>query len=138
VQVVPLFNLYDKEWPIHTYQPQSPPAKTVFNEQPSGRRGRALNSLVSSGCIISGGYVEESVLSPDVRVHSGADVRQCVVMDGVEIGRGARLRRTIVDKRVKIPDGAVIGYDLQRDRAKFAVSERGIVIVPAGAQLQSK
>jgi glucose-1-phosphate adenylyltransferase len=135
VQVQPAFNLYDRDWPVHTYQPAAPPAKTVFNELPDGRRGRAMNSLVSSGSIISGAYVEESVLSPNVYVHAGADVRQCVVLDDVEIGRGARLRRVVVDKRVRIPDGAVIGYDEAADRGRFTVSDGGVVVVPEDAPL---
>ncbi len=137
VQVQPLFNLYDTEWPIRTYQPQAPPAKTVFNEEPFGRRGRALNSLVSSGCIISGALVEQSVLSPRVFVHSGAEVRESVVMDDVEIGRNARIRRAIIDKRVRIPPGAEIGYDLESDKASFTVSPAGIVVVPTGTQFDT-
>ena len=134
VQVSPAFNLYDPDWPIRTWQPPAPPAKTVFND-PSGRQGRAVNSLVSHGCIISGGYVEESVLSPLVHVHSRADVRQCVVMDEVDIGRGARIRRAIIDKRMLIPEGTVIGYDPEKDRARFTVSPGGIVVVPMGVRL---
>jgi len=137
VQVQPLFNLYDREWPIRTYQPQTPPAKTVFNE-PDGRQGRALNSLVSGGCIISGAYVEESVLSSDVHIHTGADVRQCVVMAGADIGRGVRLRRAIIDKRVHVPPGAVIGYDAERDQARFTVSEGGVVVVPYGLPIEPR
>ncbi len=136
VQVQPTLNLYDTDWPIHTHQPQAPPVKTVFNE-PKGRQGRAVNSLVSSGCIISGAHVEDSVLSPNVRVHTGAEVHQCVLLDDVDIGRDAKLRRVIVDKRVPIPAGAVIGYDLDHDRARFTVSENGIVVVPKRAALDA-
>jgi glucose-1-phosphate adenylyltransferase len=131
VQVQPAFNLYDRDWAIHTYQPQAPPVKTVFNE-PDGRQGKAMNSIVASGSIISGGYVEDSVLSPNVHVHSGADVRQCVLLDDVHIGRGARLRKAIIDKRVRIPQGTVIGYDPKLDKARFTVSENGVVVVPKG------
>ena len=134
VQVQPAFNLYDSDWPIHTYQPQAPPVKTVFNE-PDGRQGRAMNSIVSSGCIISGAYVEDSVLSPNVYVHAGADVRGCVVFDNVDIGRGARLRSAIIDKRVRIPDETVIGYDAKSDEARFTLSENGIAVVPKRAAL---
>ncbi len=137
VQVQPAFNLYAEDWPIHTHQVQAPPAKTVFNE-PHGRQGKAVNSLVSPGCIISGGYVEESVLSPNVHVHSGAEVRQCVVMDDVKIGRGARLYRVIIDKRVEIPQHTVMGYDTEKDRSGFTVSQGGIVVVPKGAPLPSR
>ncbi len=132
VQVQPAFNLYDNDWAIHTYQPQAPPVKTVFNE-PNGRQGRAMNSIVSSGCIISGAYVEDSVLSPNVYVHAGADVRGCVILDNVDIGRGARLRNSIIDKRVCIPAETVIGYDAESDEARFTVSENGIVVVPKRA-----
>ena len=100
-----------------------------------GRQGRAMNSIVSSGCIISGAYVDQSILSPNVHVHSGADVRECVVMNDVDIGRGARLRRAIIDKRVRIPDGTVIGYDAEHDKARFTVSDGGIVVVPKDAAL---
>jgi len=136
VRPQPLFNLYDREWPVHTSQPQAPPAKTVFNEVPDGRQGRAMNSLVSPGCIISGAYVEDSILSPNVFVHTGADVRQCVVFDDVDIGRGARLQHAIIGKRTAIPAGAVIGYDPERDRARFVVSEGGVVVVPHGVPIE--
>jgi glucose-1-phosphate adenylyltransferase len=136
VQPQPLFNLYDRQWPIRTHHIQAPPAKSVFNEVPEGRRGMALNSLVSPGCIISGATVEDSVLSPNVFVHTGADVCKCVVMDDVEVGRGVRLNRAIIDKGVSIPPGAVIGYDLGRDRQRFTVSENGIVVVPRGVPIE--
>ena len=136
VQVQPAFNLYDADWPIRTYQPQTPPAKTVFNE-PDGRQGRAMNSLVSAGTIISGAYIQDSILSPNVHVHTGADVRECVVMEDVDIGRGARLRRTIIDKHVRIPEGMVIGYDPEHDASWFTVSDGGVVVVPAGMALET-
>jgi len=134
VQVRPALNLYDEDWPIHTHHRQAPPAKTVFNE-PDGRQGRAMSSLVSDGSIVSGAYVEDCVLSPNVHIHTGADVRQCVLLDDVDIGRGARLRRVVVDKRVRIPENAVIGYDAEQDRAQFTVSDGGIVVVPKDVAL---
>jgi glucose-1-phosphate adenylyltransferase len=130
VQVDPLFNLYDKQWPIRTYQEQFPPAKSVFaGEEITGRVGLALDSLVSGGCIISGGQVKRSILSPNVRVNSFSQVTDSIVMEGVHIGRHARIKRTIVDKGVTIPEGMVIGYDLHEDKKRFYVTETGIVVV---------
>lgn len=134
VQVSPQFNLYDPEWPIRTYQPPSPPAKTVFNEP--GRQGMCLDSLVSHGCIVSGAHVEKCVLSPNVRIHSGSDVQESVVMESVDIGRGCKIRRAIIDKRMHIPDGTVIGYNLEEDKARFSVSPKGVVVVPSGIQIE--
>lgn len=130
VSVSPVFNLYDEEWPIRTYQPQLPPAKTVFHED--GRRGEMLDSLVSNGCIISGGRVAHSILGPRVFVHSWAHVEDCVVFDEVDIGRHAKVRRAIIDKGVKIPDGEEIGYDLEKDRQRFTVTPNGVVVIPKG------
>ncbi len=130
VSVSPVFNLYDEEWPIRTYQPQAPPPKTVFRG--GERQGELLDSLASNGCIISGARVEHSILGPRVFVHSWAHVEECVVFEGVEIGRHARIRRTIIDKGVMIPDGEVIGYDLERDRQRFTVTESGVVVIPKG------
>jgi len=130
VSVSPIFNLYDQDWPIRTYQPQAPPAKTVFRGLE--RQGEVFDSLVSNGCIISGARVEHSILSPRVFVHSWAHVEDCVVFDDVEIGRHAQVRRTIIDKGVKVPDGEVIGYDLERDRQRFTVTENGVVVIPKG------
>lgn len=130
VQVDPLFNLYDKQWPIRTYQEQFPPAKSVFaGEEITGRVGLALDSVVSGGCIISGGQVKRSILSPNVRVNSFSQVTDSIVMEGVHIGRHAKIKRTIVDKGVTIPEGMVIGYDLQEDRKRFYVTDTGIVVV---------
>jgi glucose-1-phosphate adenylyltransferase len=128
VAVVPQFDLYDRTWPIHTYREPWPPAKTVHDEP--GRRGMALNSLLSPGCIVSGGTVVRSVLSPGVRVHSHARVEESVLFSGVEVGRGAVVRRAIIDKNVKVPAGCEIGCDLQKDRRRFHVSDGGIVVVP--------
>jgi glucose-1-phosphate adenylyltransferase len=130
VSVRPVFNLYDMDWPIRTYQHQAPPAKTVFRG--AERQGEVLDSLVSNGCIISGARVEHSILGPRVFVHSWAHVSDCVVFEDVDIGRHARVRRAIIDKEVKIPNGEVIGYDLDKDRRRFTVTENGVVVIPKG------
>jgi glucose-1-phosphate adenylyltransferase len=129
VSVEPPFNLYDPEWPVRTAQPQMSPATFVLDE-PDGRRGTATNSMVSSGCIISGASVKYSILGPGVRVHSYAEVEHSILLDGVDVGRGCRIRNTIVDKGVRIPPGEKIGHDLQSDRARFTVTAGGVVAVP--------
>ena len=132
VAVAPEFNLYDDVWPIRTYQPQSPPPKFVFAET-SGTRPRAgfaLDSMVSAGSIISGGRVERSVLSNNVRVNSWATVEDSILFDNVNIGRHAKVRRAIIDKGVTIPEHMEIGFDLAQDRARgFTVTESGIVVI---------
>jgi glucose-1-phosphate adenylyltransferase len=137
IQVAPVFNLYDKEWPIRTYQEQFPPAKTVFaGDEITGRIGLALDSLVSGGCIISGGQVKRSILSPNVRINSYSQVTDSILMEGVNVGRYARVKRAIIDKDVNIPEGAVIGYDLDEDRKRFYVSETGIVVVAKKTEIK--
>ncbi len=136
IAVDPQFNIYDQDWPIRTFHPPIPPAKTVFYEEhPGGRIGGVYSSLISHGCIISGGKVFHSILSPWVRVHSYAEVRDSILMEGVEVGRYARLNKVIVDKRVKIPEGYQIGFDLEEDARKFTVTESGIVVIPKGTFL---
>ena len=129
VSVTPEFNLYDKRWPMRTHLVQVPPAKFVFAQE--GRRmGVAIDSVVSSGCIVSGGRVIHSVLSPGVRVHSYCEVDSCILLHDCVIGRYSRLRRTIVAERVQVPEGSVIGFDLDADRAKgYTVTDTGIVVV---------
>ena len=126
-QVNPEFNLYDPEWPLRTYQPQAPPAKFVFAEE--GRKGEALDSLISPGCIVSGSRISGSILCPNVRVHSFCAIDQSILMPGVRIGRHARLRRTIVDRDVLIPRGAVIGFNRDEDRRRHTVTDDGVVVV---------
>lgn len=129
-QVNPEFNLYDPEWPLRTYQPQAPPAKFVFAEE--GRRcGKALDSVISAGCIISGSEVRGSILCPNVRVHSFCDIERSILMPGVRVGRHARLRRAIVDRDVLIPRGALVGFDPDEDRRRHTVTEGGVVVVTA-------
>jgi glucose-1-phosphate adenylyltransferase len=126
--VNPEFNLYDPEWPMRTHQPQAPPAKFVFAEE--GRRsGQALDSIISSGCIISGSRVSGSVLCPNVRVHSFCTIENSLLMPGVRVGRHARIRKAIIDRDVLIPRGALIGYDAEEDRRRHTVSEGGVVVV---------
>ena len=135
--VEPLFNLYDKNWPIRTYQGQYPPAKFVFaQEHKGGRMGVALDSTVSGGVIISGGRVQNSVLSHDVRVNSYSEVHDSVIMERVDIGRHCRIKRAIIDKDVKIPSGTVIGYDPEEDKKRFTVSPGGIAVVAKGQIIQ--
>jgi len=133
--VNPIFNLYDKSWPIRTYEGQYPPAKTVFADEDKGRAGKALDSIICSGVIISGGRVERSILSPGVRVNSYAQVDKSILFHNVVVGMRAKVKRAIIDKDVRVPDGMKIGYDLEKDRKQFFVSDRGIVVIPKGAIL---
>ena len=127
-QVNPEFNLYDPEWPLRTYQLQAPPAKFVFADE--GRRcGQALDSLISSGCIVSGSRIAGSILCPNVRVHSFCEVDRSILMPGVRVGRHARIRRAIIDRDVFIPRGALIGFNEQEDRSRHTVTDSGIVVV---------
>ena len=138
VAVDPLFNLYDEEWPIRTYQGQFPPAKFVFAQDfQGGRMGVALDSVVCGGCIISGSRVQNSVLSPNVRVHDHSDVRESVVMENVVIGEHARIRRAIIDKDVIIPARTEIGFDLDKDRQRFTVTDSGLVVISKGMKLHA-
>ncbi len=125
--VSPIFNLYDQSWPMRGYQRQYPPAKFVFAE--AGRTGSAVDSIVSQGCIVSGGMVRDSVLSPDVRVNSYAEVDHSILFSHVNIGRHCRIRKTIIDRHVELPEGTVIGYDTAADRKKYFVTESGITVV---------
>ena len=133
VSVCPLLNLYDPEWPIHTYHAPFPPAKTVFDESDGrGRWGSALESLISGGCIISGGEVKRSLVSPEVRIDNCAQVDDSILLEGVWVRQGARIRRAIIDKESEIPPAMEIGYDLKEDAKKFTITESGIVVVPKG------
>ena len=127
VAVSPVFNLYDKAWPIRTHQRQYPPAKFVFSDP--GRMGAAFDSIVSMGSIVSGGVVRNSILSPDVRVNSYAEVDASIIFSHVNIGRHCRIRRAIIDRDVHIPEGTVIGYDQEADRERYFVTETGITVV---------
>lgn len=130
-QVDPLFNLYDKTWPVQIKLPSYPPAKFVFSNRDE-RFGVATDSIVSPGCIISGGQIHRSVLSPEVRVNSYSRVEESVLFSGVDVGRHARLRRVIVEKGVRIPPFTEIGYDLERDARLFRVTPSGVVVVESG------
>lgn len=135
--VSPVFNLYDKNWPIRTYEGQYPPAKTVFADEDKGRAGKALDSIICSGVIISGGRVERCILSPGVRINSYAQVDKSILLHNVVVGMRAKVRRAIIDKGVRVPDGMKIGYDLEKDRQQFFVSDNGIVVIPKGAVLKN-
>jgi glucose-1-phosphate adenylyltransferase len=125
--VTPALNLYNRQWPLRGAGYPDPPAKFIFDDQ--GRRGQALDSVVSGGTILSGGMVRGSVMGRHVRVHSGALVEDSVIFDNCDIGRRARVRRAILDKNVRVPEDAEIGYDLQRDREKYFVTDSGIVVI---------
>jgi glucose-1-phosphate adenylyltransferase len=131
ISVDPLLNLYDEKWPVRTWQPNLPPPKFVFGSgEKSERRGRALDSIVCQGTIISGGLVERCVVGPGVRVNSYAHVEDSIIFEGVTVGRRAKIRRAIIDKGVIIPEDAVIGYDLEQDRRRgFALSDAGVVVI---------
>ncbi|GEJ58676.1 glucose-1-phosphate adenylyltransferase [Anaeromyxobacter diazotrophicus] len=137
VDVDPIFSLYNDQWPIFTIQYNYPPAKFVFANEREGRVGRATDSLVSEGCIISGGTVHGSILSPKVRVNSYASVEGSILFENVTIGRHCRIRKAIIDKHVEIPPGTSIGYDLEADRRRFHVTETGIVVIPKGMRVDA-
>lgn len=130
VSVSPIFNLYNMSWPIRTSFNSVPPAKFVFADRDSHRIGIATDSMVSEGCIISGGHIERCVLSPNVRLNSFAHVSESIIFEGANIGRYSRIRRAIIDKGVHIPEGTTIGYDHDADRQRWFVSDEGIVVIP--------
>jgi len=136
-RVDPQFNLYDKTWPMQINLPAYPPAKFVFANRDE-RFGVAMDSIVSPGCIISGGQVSRSVLSPEVRVNSYSQVEESVLFRGVDVGRHARLRRVIVEKDVRIPAFAEIGYDLERDARLFRVTPAGVVVVESSDAIHAE
>jgi len=127
---VPPLDLYQADWAIRTYHSQSPPARMVPSE--SGMDGLLTNSILGSGTVILGGIVRHSVLSSRVRVEEGAVVEESLLFDHVIVGSGARLRRCIIDKGVEIPPGEQIGFDEARDRERFSLSEKGVIVVPKG------
>ncbi len=133
VSVTPQFNLYDSQWPIHTCYIPFPPAKTVHSDE--GRTGTVTNSIISGGCIVSGGRVENCILSPNVQIHSYTEVMDSIIMEGVSIGRHARIRRSIIDKGIEVPEGMEIGFNLDKDRRKFMVTDTDIVVIPKGMRL---
>ncbi|NUP06159.1 MAG: glucose-1-phosphate adenylyltransferase [Polyangiaceae bacterium] len=135
VSVKPAFNLYNRRWPIRTGTNHDPPAKFVFRDEANARVGVATESLVSHGCIISGGRINRSVLSNRCRINSFSSVDECVLFEDVVIGRHARIRRAIIDKGVEIPPGTEIGYDLEADRKRWSISEGGVVVIPKRAKL---
>ena len=135
VEVDPIFNLYNDRWPIYTQPNNFPPAKFVFADREHNRVGNSTDSLVSEGCIISGGHVHRSVLSPKVRVNSFSEVQDSILFENVTIGRRCRIRRAIIDKNVEIPPGMTIGYDLEEDRRRFHVTPDGVVVIPKGMKV---
>ncbi|HED08271.1 MAG TPA: glucose-1-phosphate adenylyltransferase [Ignavibacteria bacterium] len=134
IRVSPEFNLYDIDWPIRTYQYQYPPGKTVWYE---GKRvGETLNSLICDGTIISGGHVERSLIGPNVKVNSYSQIRDSIIMNNCKIGRHAKIKNAIIDKNVIVPENYEIGYDLELDKKKFKVTERGIVVIAKNQVLE--
>ena len=133
ISVHPIFNLYNLAWPIYSWHDPLPPAKFVFDED--DRRGQALDSMVCAGVVVSGGVIRGSVVSPGAFIHSWATVEDSVLLHGVDVGRGAVIRRAIIDKNVRIPAGTRIGVDPEHDRARFHVSDEGIVVIGKGDEV---
>jgi len=127
VQVTPDLDLYSENWPIWTWQPQTPPAKFVFDDD--ARRGKAVDSMVAGGCIVSGAIVRRSMLFSGVHVHSYASIEDSMVLPNVQVGRHCVLKKCIVDKNSRIPDGTVIGVDPVQDKKRFRVTDSGITLV---------
>jgi len=138
VAVDPIFSLYNFDWPIFTIRYNYPPAKFVFNNEKDRRVGHATDSLISEGCIVSGGHVHHSIVSPRVRINSYSYVEGCILFEDVTVGRHCKIRRAIIDKHVDIPPGTVIGYDPEEDKARFQVTESGIVVIPKGMRIEPK
>ena len=135
IQIDPILNLYDRDWPIHTFQPPGPPPKFVHTD--ANRRGAALNSVVCQGSIVSGGQVFRSILSPHTRINSYALVEDSILFDGVDVGRHAKIRRAIVDKEVVVPAHFEIGWNRDLDRARgFTITEEGVTVIAKGEDLE--
>jgi glucose-1-phosphate adenylyltransferase len=135
ISVHPVFNLYNRRWPILTWHEPLPPAKFVFDLD--DRRGQALDSMVCAGVVVSGGTVRGSILSPGVRIHAGALVEGSVLMHDVDVGQGAVVRNAIVDKNVQIPEGARIGVDAEADADRFHRTEGGVVVIGKGQKVEA-
>ena len=133
-RVSPALNLYDQNWPIWTHQEQLPPAKFVFDLD--DRRGAAIDSMVSGGCIVSGSTLRNSILFSSVRVHSYCDIREAVILPEVVVGRGAKLKRVVLDQGCRVPPGLVAGYDPAEDRKRFHVTDKGITLITPGMLAQ--
>lgn len=133
VAIDPEFDLYNPKWPIRTRYEHHAPAKFVHDDPSHNRVGTAINSMVAEGAIVSGGIIHNSILFPLVRVNSYSRIEESVLFDGVDIGRRAKIRRAVIDKGVSIPPDTVIGYDLEKDRQRFTVSDGGVVVIPKGA-----
>jgi glucose-1-phosphate adenylyltransferase len=138
VEVDPVFSLYNFDWPIFTIRYNYPPAKFVFNNEKERRIGHSTDSLISEGCIISGGHVHHSILSPRVRINSYSYVEGAILFEDVTVGRHCKIRRAIIDKHVDIPPGTVIGFDPEEDKARFQVTESGIVVIPKGMRIEPR
>jgi glucose-1-phosphate adenylyltransferase len=136
IEAEPVFNLYNDHWPILTWQFPHPPAK--FVHESGDRLGRAYNSLVCNGAIVSGATVRRSILAPGVHVHSWARIEDSVVFENVDVGRGAVVRRAVIDKNVRIPDGCQLGVDVDADRRHFTVSPGGVVVVGKGERVPNE
>jgi glucose-1-phosphate adenylyltransferase len=135
--ITPAFNLYNKKWPIKSSPFEGPPAKFIFND--NDRRGQAINSTVSEGCIISGGRVQDSVIGRSVVIHSGATVTNSLIMDDVIIGRNCKINMAIIDKHVEVPAGITIGYDQKEDKKRYFVDkESGIVVLTKNFKFPKK
>jgi glucose-1-phosphate adenylyltransferase len=135
IEIHPQFNLYNFKWPIRTSATHDPPAKFVFRDEAQARVGIATDSMVSHGCIISGGRIHRSVLGVGCRVNSFSEVEDSVLFEGVQVGRHAKVRRAIIDKDVEIPAGTIIGFDREADRQRFFVTDAGTVVIPKRAKL---
>jgi glucose-1-phosphate adenylyltransferase len=137
IEIRPQFNLYNFRWPIRTGATHDPPAKFVFRDEAQARVGIATDSMVSHGCIISGGRIHRSVLGVGCRVNSFSEVEESVLFERVRVGRHAKIRRAIIDKDVEIPSGTVIGFDRDADRQRFFVTDNGLVVIPKRAKLDA-
>ena len=134
LEPIPPIDLYQKDWPIRTYHGQYPSARMVPSS--SGEVGSVTNALLAGGDVIIGAKINHSILSPDVWVEAGAVVEESILLEGARIGAGARLRHCIIDKEVRIPPGETVGIDLDLDRQRFTISEKGVVVVPKGYQFK--